>query len=530
MTHQLNAKHVMVTASIMLATIMQVLDTTIANVALPHMQGSLSASTDQITWVLTSYIVASAIMTLPVGYLSQRFGRRKLFMWSVVGFTLASMLCGQASSLEEMIAWRLTQGVFGAALAPLSQATLLDTYPPETHASAMSAWGMGIMLGPILGPTLGGWLTEYYSWRWVFYINVPVGILSLIGIYLYVPDNELSKPRFDIRGFALLALAVASMQLMLDRGEQEDWFDAFEIQFYAIVSILSIYLFSVHNLTSNHRFFSPELLRDRNYVSGTILIFVVGIVLLANMALLPPFLQQWKGYPVVTTGIVLMPRGVGTMFSMWLAGRLIKYVDGRILVLVGLGLVSQSLYHMSGFNLEVSQRELIITGFVQGLGLGMMFIPVSVLAYLTLPQKFRGEATALFSLSRNLGSSVGVSIVTAALTRNIWINYQDLGARMQVTPALLSGLSQPEAAALPMALANELTRQAAEIAYVNNFYLLMWISLATMPLVLLLSGQNSVAKKTPIPGAATPPGLSPQPLPSVNTAAAASSASSSSRA
>jgi len=481
-------KELMITISIMLATIMQVLDTTIANVALPHMQGSLSASTDQVTWVLTSYIVASAIMTLPVGYLSQRFGRRKLFLWSVAGFTVSSMFCGQANSLEEMIFWRLAQGIFGASLAPLSQATLLDTYPPEKHAAAMSAWGMGIMLGPILGPTLGGWLTEYYSWRWVFYVNVPVGILSMIGIYLYVPDNVLQKRRFDIRGFALLALAVASLQMLLDRGEQADWFDALEIQLYAIAATLSLYLFIVHNLTSDHRFLSPGLMRDRNFVSGTMFIFVVGIVLLGTMALLPTYLQQWKGYPVMTTGLVLMPRGLGVMFTMWQVHRLMKLMDARLLVIIGLAVVAYSLHLMAAFNLQVSERELVITGIIQGLGLGLLFVPVSILTYATLPQSLRAEGTALFSLSRNLGSSVGVSIVMAALTRNMWINQQELAGRMQVTPELLSALPPtPDMMGMPMMIYSELAHQAAEIAYVDNFLLLMWISLAAMPLVLLLS-------------------------------------------
>ncbi|MCP5130719.1 MAG: DHA2 family efflux MFS transporter permease subunit [Pseudomonadales bacterium] len=490
----------MVTVSIMLATIMQVLDTTIANVALPHMQGSLSAGSDQITWVLTSYIVASAIMTLPVGYLAQRFGRRKLFLWSVTGFTVSSMLCGQANSLGDMIFWRLAQGIFGASLAPLSQATLLDTYPPEKHAKAMSAWGMGIMLGPILGPTLGGWLTEYYSWRWVFYVNVPVGVLSLIGIYLYVPDNKLEKRRFDVRGFALLALAVASLQMLLDRGEHVDWFDALEIQFYAIAAVLALYLFIVHNLTSDHRFLSPALFRDRNFVSGTLFIFFIGIVLLATMALLPTFLQQWKGYPVMTTGLVLMPRGVGTLLTMWMVGRLMQLVDARLLVLIGLGLVSFSLHIMAGFNLQVSAWELVYTGFVQGLGLGLLFVPVSILAYATLQPRLRGEATALFSLSRNLGSSVGVSIVMAALTRNIWINQQELGARMQVSPDLFSSLpSTPEAMAMPFAILQELTRQAAEIAYVNNFQLLSWITLVAMPLILLLAKPKAKDDAGPTP-------------------------------
>ncbi|WP_078085150.1 DHA2 family efflux MFS transporter permease subunit [Microbulbifer mangrovi] len=487
----------MITVSIMLATIMQVLDTTIANVALPHMQGSLGASSDQITWVLTSYIVAAAIMTPPVGYLAQRFGRRQVFLWSVGGFTISSMLCGQAGSLNEMILWRLLQGVFGASLVPLSQATLLDTFPKEKHASAMSIWGVGVMIGPVLGPTLGGWLTEYYSWRWVFYINLPFGILSMLGIYFCVPESETRKQRFDSLGFGLLALAVGALQMLLDRGEQVEWFEALEIQLYAILAVLGLYLFVVHSRTTSNPFLSPELFRDRNYVSGLLFIFVVGIILLATMALLPPFLQQWKGYPVVTTGLILMPRGVGTMISMMVVGKLMQRFDARGLILVGMGLVSYSLWEMTGFNLQVSQHDLIVTGVLQGLGLGLVFVPISTLSYATLAPRFRGEATALFSLSRNLGSSIGVSIVMAALTRNLWINQQQLGERVQLPAGMLNGLPSADAiSVLPGAVMEEITRQAAEIAYVNDFQMLMWINIAAMPLVFLLSNpeKSSQAK------------------------------------
>ncbi|MEX2961587.1 DHA2 family efflux MFS transporter permease subunit [Microbulbifer sp. TYP-18] len=483
----------MITVSIMLATVIQVLDTTIANVALPHMQGSLGAGSDQITWVLTSYIVAAAIMTLPVGYLSRRFGRRNLFLWSVAGFTAASAMCGQASSLDEMVLWRLLQGVFGAALVPLSQATLLDTFPRERHASAMSIWGLGVMIGPVLGPTLGGWLTEYHSWRWVFYINLPLGILSLIGIYLYLPEDRKEAPRFDALGFGLLALAVGALQLLLDRGEQVHWFESLEIQVYGIAASLGLYLFLVHSLTTKTPFLSPGLFRDRNYVSGLVFIFVVGIILLATLALLPSYLQQWKGYPVVTTGLVMMPRGLGVMAAMLVVGRLLRFIDGRLLILVGILCVSLSLHWMSGFTLQVSQSALVWTGLLQGAGLGLVFVPISTLAYATLPAALRGEATALFSLSRNLGSSIGVSVVTAVLTRNLWVNQQQLGARLQ-PPVELSDTARGEAlAALPAQVVQEVSRQAAEIAYVNDFQLLMWISLAAIPLLLLLSGPQREA-------------------------------------
>lgn len=486
----MNVRHghpVLVSASILLATIMQVLDTTIANVALPHMRGSLSASLDQVGWILTSYIVAGAIMTLPVGYLSNQFGRRQVMLWSVTGFTIASLLCGQATSLQEMILWRVTQGVFGAAVVPLSQATLLDTFPREKHAAAMSIWGIGVMVGPVLGPTLGGWLTEAYNWRWVFYVNLPVGILCVLGLYFFLPDTPRRKERFDGLGFGLLALAVASLQLLVDRGEHADWFESFEIQLYAIFLILGLYLFIVHARTSSRKFISPELFRDLNFVSGLLFIFVVGLIMLGTMTLLPPFLQQWKGYPVATTGLVMMPRGLGTIASMLLVSRLMNYFDTRVLIVVGMGLVALALHQMTGFTLEVEQRDVIISGVIQGLGMGLVTVPTSILAFATLSQHLRNEGAALYSLLRNLGSSIGVSLVMATLTRNLWISQQELGARLQPSPRLLYELTPDQnVTALPGTIVQEVTRQAAEIAYVSNFHMLTLLTLASIPLVLLL--------------------------------------------
>ena len=483
----------LVTVSTMLATIMQAIDTTIANVALPHMQGSLSASGDQITWVLTSYIVSAAIMTPAVGFIAGRIGRRQLFLWSVAGFTLASGLCGLSQTLDEMVLFRVLQGIFGASLVPLSQAVLLDGYPVHKHGQAMAIWGMGVMVGPILGPTLGGWLTEWYSWRWVFYINLPVGLLAFAGIWFSVTETTIRKVRFDVLGFALLSLAIGAMQLMLDRGEQQRWFESFEIQLYGLLVALGLYLFVVHSLTRKDPFVNLDLFRDRNFVTGVIFIFVVGVILLATMALLPPFLQQWKGYPAVTTGLVLAPRGIGSLFSMMLVGRLMRTrLDPRWPVVAGLGFVTLSLYLMTGFTLEVTQQELVWTGILQGLGLGLVFVPASALTYATLPPHLRTDGTALFSLSRNLGSSIGISIMTAMLTRNLWINHQQLGERLN--PAALIGQHMPsggEMAGLPAAVYHTLSAQAAEISYVNDFRLLMWINLLAIPLVFLLKNSNA---------------------------------------
>src|SRR5499425_2572830 len=372
---------VMVTICAMVATLMQALDNTIANVALPYMQGSLSATLDQITWVLTSYVVAAAIMTAPVGWLAARFGRKNLFLACVGGFTVASMLCGIADSLAQMVVFRLLQGMFGAALVPLSQATMLDSYPREQHGSAMALWGVGVMVGPILGPTLGGYLTDVYDWRWVFLINLPFGILAFLGILGFVPETKRDRERpFDFFGFAMLSLGIGALQLMLDRGETKGWFGSPEIIIEAALAGLGLYLFLVQMMTAERPFLEPRLFKDRNLVVGLLFIFVVGIVLLATLALMPPFLQTLMGYPVITTGLVLAPRGVGTMIAMILVGRLVGRTDARLLMLGGLTLTALSLWEMAGFTTDVSEWAIIRTGVVQGLGLGFIFVPLSALA------------------------------------------------------------------------------------------------------------------------------------------------------
>ena len=357
----------LITLTVMLATIMQALDTTIANVALPHMQGSVGATQDQISWVLTSYIVASAIFMPLTGFLSGRFGRKRIFIASVVGFTLTSMLCGAAQSLGQIVAFRFLQGVFGASLVPLSQAVMLDSYPREKHGSAMALWGVGVMIGPILGPSLGGWLTEYYSWRWVFYINLPFGVLAWLGLSAFLQESPLDRQRrFDLPGFALLSLGIGALQMMLDRGESLDWFASAEVVTEAVLCVLALYLFTVHIFTHEHPFIEPGLLRDRNFALGLVFIFVVGIILLATMALLPPFLQGLMGYPIIDIGLLLAPRGLGTMAAMMVVGRLSGKVDPRALILLGLGLISLSLWRMSLFSLDTRGPDIVGTGIIQG--------------------------------------------------------------------------------------------------------------------------------------------------------------------
>ncbi|HKJ95689.1 MAG TPA: DHA2 family efflux MFS transporter permease subunit [Gammaproteobacteria bacterium] len=480
----------LVTVSIMLATIMQALDTTIANVALPHMQGAMSATSEQISWVLTSYIVAAAIATPLTGYLAARIGRKRLFLLSVGGFTLASVACGLAQSLGQIVLFRLLQGVFGAGLVPLSQAVLLDTFPRERHGSAMAMWGVGVMVGPILGPTLGGYLTEVYDWRWVFFINLPVGLLALAGLGLFLRETPRQKRGFDLFGFALLSLAIGALQLMLDRGESVDWFSSGEIIMEAAVAGLAFYLFTAHMLTAKEPFLRPALFRDRNLVTGLIFIFVVGVILLATLALLPPFLQNLMGYPVVTTGLVLAPRGLGSMVAMFIVGRLVNRVDVRALIAVGLLLTATSLFGMAQFNLEIRPMAVVQTGIIQGLGLGFTFVPLSTITFSTLSHELRTEATALFSLMRNVGSSIGISIVVTLAAHYTQVNHAVLGERLTPFSGALAGLMGAAGGTVPGSagltwLNGELTRQAAAIAYLNDFRFMAWIALAALPLLLL---------------------------------------------
>lgn len=493
----------LLTVCVMLATIMQALDTTIANVALPYMQGSLSATLDQVNWVLTSYIVAAAIAMPVTGFLVARYGRKVVFLSAVAGFTVASVLCGMAASLEQMVLFRLLQGIFGAPLVPMSQSVLLDSYPKEQHGSAMAIWGVGVMVGPILGPTLGGYLTETYNWRWVFYINLPVGILTFIGLSAYLSDSVRRTVTFDWFGFLALSITIGSFQMMLDRGEQLDWFSSPEIVVELVVAGLALYMFLVHTFTVEEPFIDPRMFNDRNFSLGLALIFMVGVILLATLALLTPYLQNLMGYPVLTAGMVLAPRGIGTMVAMMVVGRLINRVDARLLVLLGLGLTAYVLWEMSTYTPSVSQRTLVIQGVLQGLGLGFMFVPLSTIAFATLPTKYRTEGTALFSLMRNIGSSIGISLVIFLLGRNTQIMHAQLVEH--VTP-FNGALREPGVSTLwslgseagRLALNTEITRQANSIAYGNDFKLMMMMALIAMPFVFLLRRAQSSGGETAV--------------------------------
>jgi DHA2 family multidrug resistance protein len=476
----------MITLTVMVASILQSLDNTIANVALPRMQGSLSATQDQMTWVLTSYIVAAAIMTPLTGWLADRFGRKPLFLVSIIGFTLASALCGLAQSLDQIVLFRVLQGLCGAALVPMSQAVLFDVYPPEQHGRAMALWGVGVVLAPTLGPLIGGWLTDNYSWRWVFYINVPFGILAVLGVLTYFPDTTHARKSFDFFGFAVLSIAVGALQVFLDRGPIKDWFSSSEIQLEAAIAALAFYLFVVHTLTTPRPFIRFALYKDRNFLSGNVLIFVIGVVLFAVLALLPPLLQGLMGYSVFQSGLATAPRGVGTLIAMLLVGRIVGRIDVRLIIGTGVMLAALSLWQMSHFSMLMDMSPVVWTGVIQGLGIGIAYVPMAALTFATLPAVMRNEGTALFNLIRNLGSSVGISTVQGLLVRNTQVVHASLS--QHVTPwSFATHAHGPYAGAQAVAALNrEVTAQASMIAYLDDFHFMLILTLVAMLTLLMV--------------------------------------------
>jgi len=481
----------MVTVSVMLATIMTALDTTIANVALPHMAGSVNASADQITWVLTSYIVATAIMTPMTGWLAGRLGRKRVFVISIIGFTLASALCGAAQSLGQIVLFRLLQGVFSAAMMPLSQAVILDTYPtPSERGPAMAIWGVGVMVAPIVGPVLGGWLTDDFSWRWVFYINLPIGVLCLLGVMSFIRDDRASvRVRFDLLGFSLLAVALAAFQLMLDRGQNNDWFQSTEIQIEATVAALALFLFVIHSATAKAPFLPLALLRDRNFVTAAALSVCVGMLVFSVLALLPPMCETLLGYPVVTTGLVTAPRGIGGLVSMIAVGQLVSRLDNRLIIASGLALFAASFFGMSHFSLQMDASAIAWTGFIQGLGIGLVFMPLTTLAFATLSPALRGDGAGVYALVRNLGQSAGVSIMQSLFTYLSVVVHARLTEPIRADNPLVSRLGPAMSLGTTqgrIALDGEVTRQAAMVAYVDIFHMMGIGSLLLIPLVLML--------------------------------------------
>jgi MFS transporter, DHA2 family, multidrug resistance protein len=499
----------MVVLCSMAGVLMQTLDNTIANVALPYMQGNLSTSRDQITWVLTSYIVAAAIMTAPSGWLASRFGKKKIMVLAMAGFTVSSALCGMAMGLTEMVIFRMMQGAFGAALGPLSQAIMLDLYPVEQRPKAMAIWGMGIMLGPILGPTLGGFLTEYYNWRWCFYVNVPVGIAATVGMMYFFHDNRHDKGlNFDWLGFAVLTLGVGALQLLLDRGTDQDWFSSGEIVAEAVLAGLGFYLFFVHMVTGKNTFIPRALFSDRNFISSLLLMYLVSAVLLASLALLPPFLQNMAGRPVLGVGLLMAPRGFGVIAAMILVGKFSTRTDPRWLMTAGSALMCASLWEMSRWTPSIGAGEFLFMTILQGFGMGLVFSPLNLVAFATLPGSLRNSGASLMNLLRNIGSAIGVSVTTVILSNCMQSLHAQLVSHATFfnraletnAPSLFMNLHLPLGAAI---FDGTIRMRAAIDAYANDFLFMFYAGLLTFPMIWLLRrpAYSLAASKPAVPEA-----------------------------
>jgi DHA2 family multidrug resistance protein len=480
-----------ITGALMLATLMNTLDSTIANVALPHMQGSLSASQEQITWVLTSYILATAVATPLAGWLSQKIGRKTMLVYSIIGFTIASMACGMAQNIEEMVLFRVLQGLAGAGLMPLSQSVMLDIFPMHMIPRVMSIWSAAVILGPIAGPTLGGWITENLDWRWVFFINLPIGILAWLGCQNFMARDRGGRERpFDFIGFGGLIAFIVGLQMALDRGPQKDWLEAKEIWFYVAISAAGLWVFIVQTATSTHPFFHRDLAKDRNFIGTTIFSFFVGVLLFSTTALLPSFMQNLMGYSAMQSGIASMPRGVGSLIAFLLVPSFVVWVGARTSLGIGLVLSIGALWMMGQFNLDMTSTPIIVSGFIQGFGTGLLFSPLSTLAYATLDPVHRVEGTIVATMSRSLGSSVGISVVQAMVIRDAASAHSNLAGRIDPSSPLLHGVL-PRLMDLNTlnglsVLNGEITRQSSMLGYVNIF---SWMALGTcvlIPLVFIL--------------------------------------------
>lgn len=425
------AQRMLILIAVMTATIMQVLDTTIVNVALPYMQGSLGTTSDQITWTLTSYLVASAIFMPLTGYFADKLGRRNYLMISILGFTLFSALCGLATTLPQLVVFRLLQGIFGASLVPLAQAMMADIFPREQRTRAMAIWGFGVMIAPILGPTLGGYLTEYANWRWTFYINVPFGIFAAFLAWQVVPQSGKKERYMDWTGLLFLSLAIAALQYFLDRGNTRDWFGSWDIRIAAMLCVAGILSFIIHNSFKNERtVFDLSLFKDRNFTLGSILVGVMGLGLFGVMAIQPLMLEGIMNYPVLLAGLVMAPRGISGMLGMLFMGKYGQYIDFRYTMAVGVILNIIGVYFYTQLSLEMTPMWIIMPMLLQGFGISLIFTSLSTIAFSTLPAKANVEAAGLFSLLRTVGASIGISIVAAVYTRESQVAWNQLGGFM----------------------------------------------------------------------------------------------------
>ena len=487
----------------MLATFMEVLDTSVANVALPHIAGSLSATPEEATWVLTSYLVSNAIILPTAAWLGTVFGRKRFLIGCIVLFTLSSAACGAAPSLALLVLARVLQGLGGGALQPIAQAVLLESFPPSRRGVAMAAYGMGVVVAPILGPTLGGWVTEYYSWRWIFYINLPVGVLAVLMAEAFIEDPPYIRRRggwaeIDYIGFSLMAIGLATLQIMLDRGQEDDWFGAIWVRWFAVIATVSLIAFIIRELRAEHPIVDLRVLRNRNFAVGTLLITLLGMVLYSMVAMLPLFLQILMGYSALLSGLAITPRGLGALLSNIVSGRLIGRIDNRIMIAIGFALVGWSGLMFSEMNLQIAMSNVVWANFLNGVGTALIFVSLATTTMGTLRNEQMGNATGIFNLMRNVGGSVGIAGMATFLDR--WAQSHQAILVSHLTPynpSYQQWLHTAEAglktkvgvvAAGPKALGvlyNVLGRQAHLLAFMDNFRVVSYLSLLAVPLTLL---------------------------------------------
>jgi len=481
----------LITVAVMLSTLMVILDMTIINVSLPHMMGALGARPDQITWVLTSYIAASAVVIPLTGFLTANFGRKRVMLVSIAGFVATSALCGMATGLSEIVMFRTLQGIFGAPLMPLSQSVMVDTFPARERGKAMAIWGMGLMVGPALGPTLGGYITQHLTWRWVFYINVPVSVLGVFMIGRLVQETPLRPLKTDLIAAACMAVGIGGLQVILDRGNQNGWFRSELITTLAVASVAGIILFVVRSLRRGDNIVDLRLLRDRNLAVACLMIAAFGLGLFGTIVLQPMMLERLLDYPAETTGLVMAPRALGSAFSMMLVSRLITRFDPRKLISAGLIIAALGTWLMSRYNLQISPGWVIWPGVVQGLGMGLIFVPLATIAYETIPPEHTDDASGLFNLFRTIGTSIGISVAVTLLSRSEQGAWNRLGGHINpfnpnLHAWLLAHGLAPHQALTPQLLAGELSRQASMVAFVNVFWLVAGSFVILFPLVFLM--------------------------------------------
>lgn len=488
----------LITIALVMAPLIQVFDTSIISIALHEMQGSLSATQDQMAWVLTSYLISVAVMTPFWGAISSIFGRKPLLLISIAGFTLFSLLSGTSTSLTEILIYRALQGVFGAALIPLAQSSLLAVYPREDFGVAMGWWGVGIMFGPVFGPTLGGYITEYWSWRWAFYLNVPICLVAFLMILFLVPRaGNLKKRQFNYFGFVMLAITVASLQFVLDRGQRYDWFDSPTIIVLLLIAGGTLWVFVVNSLTSDTPFVDPLIFRDKNYVLGIVLRILFGAMLFGSLVLIPPFVQNLGGYPLVDAGLIMAPRGAGAMFSSLFVGRLLRYIDPRKVTFFGMFLAATTMWYYSTFTEDIDMTTILIVNFIQGVGFSCFIVPVNTVAFSTMAPEQRDVGTAFYSLLNNLGRSLGIALLANLLAYNSQSAHALLTEHVSPFSPMVQHLKMPEVwdvttTAGLMAINRVVTRQAEMIAYINDFQLLAILIAACIPVLFLMRNPNKI--------------------------------------